>query len=153
MRTTAQSKWVITCLCCALLACEMSTSLNDSSNSRQASENWVTGDIEAIIPGNELASVERAARGGSDDAAHRLAAHYVSLGREREQIEWLTLAATRGNCAAIDTLRQLAQNQSDLPLASRWNSQLRNHQCTWAKAYGTTQGDNSQLNDTPLWQD
>lgn len=115
-------------------------------------ENPVTGDLTSIIPENDIASVRESAQQGNSYAAYRLAQHYRELGRASEQIEWLEVAAARGDCASIDQLRSAALDRGDRERADRWNDQLRTYRCTSANTYAPARAGNSLL-DMPLWVD
>lgn len=127
--------------------------LDNNQFGNVSSDRLVTGDVPSRIPENELNSVQEGARHGDNSAAQRLSEHYRALGQTREQLEWLVMAASRGDCASMALLKEFWQNQGNSSLASRWNNQLRANRCTWAKAYGPLQGGDTRQNDMPLWTD
>jgi len=109
------------------------------------------GDVEPIIPANELETYKQRARAGDNGRAHALANHYRELRRPAERRRWLAVAADRGDCAAMALLRTDAREAGDRAAASRWNDLLRQNSCTWAKAYGAGTGPNPAVEAMPLW--
>lgn len=125
---------------------------DDGSQAGNApNSHWVTGDVPTIIQANELTPIQVAARRGDNSAAQRLSEHYRALGQTRERLDWLILAASRGDCASMALLKGYGQDRGDAAFASRWNGELRANRCTWAKAYGRLQGGDPRTNDMPLW--
>jgi hypothetical protein len=66
---------------------------------------------------------------------------------------WLTLAANRGDCAAMSLLHGAAIDARDSAGRSHWNEMLRRNACTWGKTYGTESTPNRPAGDMPLWDD
>lgn len=89
----------------------------------------VSGDVNWIIPANEIEGFKARAQGGDSRAAESLANHYAELHQPVEQRRWLTLAAQQGNCNAIDLLRDQADRAGDARSALQWTGQLRRHGC------------------------
>lgn len=93
------------------------------------------GEMNLVIPADEIAPLQQRAVAGDNRAANELANHYSELRQTAEEARWLTLAANRGDCASMALLRGLAERSDDRRGQSHWNDMLRRHACTWAKAY------------------
>jgi hypothetical protein len=111
-----------------------------------------TLEVDPIIPTNLLETYEQQARAGDNERANRLAAHFRALGQSGPRRRWLTLAANRGDCAAIAELRGDATNDGNRARASHLNELLRRHVCTWGKAYGAGAAGDPAVDAMPLWE-
>ena len=113
-----------------------------------------SGDINWLIPENEIASVKASAFHGDNQAASRLANHFRELGHAVEARRWLEMVATRGDCASMAELKEFAESNHDRSAAAHWNRQLRLNACTWAKAYPqASRAINGSSGDMPLWNE
>jgi hypothetical protein len=97
-----------------ILVCALNASCSEHTKNKQeplpkVNENsGVTGASVFLIPEDEMANLEKAAKAGDSNAAHRLALHYMmtdgTVWGERKQEEWLGLAADLGHPGALHEL-------------------------------------------------
>lgn len=121
-------------------------------NAQSVQSSEVSGDVNWIIPANEIESVRQRATAGDNDAAAALAGHYRELRQPAHERRWLVLAANRGDCGAMSLLMDRADQTGDRRSRSRWNEMLRRHTCTLGNVMpGALQ--NSAAENTPLWDD
>jgi hypothetical protein len=85
---------------------------------------------------------------GDNDAANLVANHYKDVGPKDEELGWRALAARRGDCYGMYSLKHAALDQGDRRGAEHWNISLRRHACTRVKAFP---GHASTNRDEPLW--
>lgn len=131
---------------------ENSTSGESGNGSIDKSmRNGQLAEINMLIPADQLEAVKQSAALGSNPAARRLAGHYFQKGQSVDETRWLTLAADRGDCASMSRLRESATERGDRQTASRWNEVLRQHECTWGKAYPEVS--NPEVENLPLSDD
>jgi hypothetical protein len=107
---------------------------------------FVTGDVDWIIPANEIEGFKQRARNGDANAAETLGNHYAELRQVPEERHWLSIAAGLGSCNAMGLLMDLAARTGDAAGRREWNNQLRRHRCT-------TPSPNSGGDPIPLWDD
>lgn len=106
--------------------------------------------INTAIPADQIASFERRGRAGDNEAADRLAQHYNQEGPLREEIRWFTVAAERGHCPSIASLRYHPALAADREATRRWNAALRENACTWRKVHEHSTGG---ALDSPAWDE
>jgi hypothetical protein len=111
----------------------------------------VAGDMDETIPASALGPLMVRARLGDNAAANDLGNHFSSLGNDAEERRWRTLAANRGDCLSMALLKDLESRTGNQAAAAHWNMALRQNECTWQKAYGSTA--DPELNPMPLWND
>jgi hypothetical protein len=151
LKTSAPGALALSLLSCGCSDIGTSQQPSNGQAVTSSSEEWITGDIPSVIPNNELVSVQEDARRGNNSAVDRLAEHYRTLGQTRDRVQWLVMAASRGDCSAMAHLREFWQTEGNPSLTAQWNNQLRINRCTWAKAYGPLSGNAAQENNMPLW--
>jgi hypothetical protein len=108
-------------------------------------------EMNLVVPADQIEPLKQAAVQGDNEAARRLGTHYGEVGQRAEEATWLLLAANRGHCASMGSLRENAERGGNHREAARWNDSMRRHVCTWGKTYPLVS--DPRYDSTPLWNE
>jgi hypothetical protein len=101
---------------------------SDTDSSSQSTR-WSSGDIDWAVPADQVEALKQKARLGDNNAAQRLAGHYDELNQYQEEMRWLTLAASRGDCNAIGLAYDLANRLGHKREARQWEERKIARRC------------------------
>lgn len=72
--------------------------------SRDREPEWVTADVDFVLPADKIEVYRTKALAGDNDAARALADHFEVTGNREEARRWHVLAASRGDCLSMLSL-------------------------------------------------
>lgn len=129
-------------------ACERPGHQTSAQGAIESNQMHILDPIDSSLAADQIDPLRRRALSGDNEAASALASHFFQAGRVRDELQWLRIAAERGHCPSIVLLRDHPSQAADRAATQRWNSALRENECTWRKTYVADLGDTP---DFPLW--